>query len=579
MNHIIPSDFKSSAFNFRCITRIGEDCPSVDITKINEKTIIYLVKPEKEILNSVITIHLQLKSLQNIFQETIVFIPGETYEILEYMEFNNIIKDIAVESLNFDLIPIDNDLVSLERDCSIKDIFINQDITILNDLAYALIKLETCFGIIKHKYIKGDNAKAFCDILSEKEKEVNLKNENEILGMIVLDRSVDFMTTMTTNYTCEGLIDESIGINLGKIKIKESILKENLDKKASESTKLVTYYLTSKSNPLYCIFRCMHYLDALKYICSLREFYHNLLINKNKDKNMTTSQLRELTEDMNYFMKHVKNDLLMNEGIINFIIQPLQDKNYTKYIQNEQLMLAGDLPSNLNNLYEEHLSEQRELLSLIKLIVIESLTQGGLKDYQKLKREILNIYGYQNIFLFKDLESLGWLKEKQLFQNLKRNLTEITFSSAMEKLELINLNYNPMNITDCSYVLGGFCPLSLKLIQRAIEGKWNKIHDTIKKMPGYLSYPQDESEISNPQKDKNIILIVFIGGVTYTEIEGIRFLNRKYNEEYETKKRAKRTQFVIVTTDIINSKKLLSKLGKNVNSTFTMKQYYEQIKK
>ena len=51
--------------------------------------------------------------------------------------------------------------------------------------------------------------------MEEKEKENNVKeNEDEILGMIVLDRSVDFITLMTTNYTCEGLIDENVGINL-----------------------------------------------------------------------------------------------------------------------------------------------------------------------------------------------------------------------------------------------------------------------------------------------------------------------------------------------------------------------------
>ena len=37
-------------------------------------------------------------------------------------------------------------------------------------------------------------------------------------------------------------------------------------------------------------------------------------------------------------------------------------------------------------------------------MILESLTQNGVKDYQRLKREIMNIYGYQKIFLFRDLE-------------------------------------------------------------------------------------------------------------------------------------------------------------------------------
>jgi hypothetical protein len=141
------------------------------------------------------------------------------------------------------------------------------------------------------------------------------------------------------------------------------------------------------------------------------------------------------------------------------------------------------------------------------------------------------------------------------------------------------MNNDPLKINDCSYVLGGYCPLGLRIIETAIEGKWNKIIDTLKKMPGATNYPSDESVISNPENDRNIIFIVFVGGVTYTEIEGIRFLNRKFNEEYKNKKRKKSTQFIILTTGILNSKKIFGNLGKDIHSTLTMKKFYEENQK
>ena len=98
------------------------------------------------------------------------------------------------------------------------------------------------------------------------------------MGMIVLDRSVDFITLMTTNYTCEGLLDDSLGIHLGRIKIKEKVIKENLTKEPVTSEKLISYGLTTKNNPFYCSFRCMHYIDALNYINALRDYYQNLAI-------------------------------------------------------------------------------------------------------------------------------------------------------------------------------------------------------------------------------------------------------------------------------------------------------------
>ena len=549
------------------------------LTNVKEETVIFIIKPEKNIFNVIIQMHWILKSQRQNLIKNLIFIPGENHDIIEYMIDNNVFNEFNIETLNFDLIPVDIDLLSLERDNCIKEIYIENNYTSISDLACALVKLETCFGKVQHRYVKGDLAQTFCTTVEEKEKENNLKTTDEILGMIVLDRSIDFITLMTTNYTCEGLIDEKIGINLGRIKIKECILKENLTKNKIESEKLILYGLTTINNPFYCSFRCMHYLDALKYINTIKEYYTNVAqASKESNKKLSIDKLKELTQELNYYMTSIKDNLIMNENIINYIVQPLRDPNYIKYIEKEQLMLAGDLPSNLYSFYEEHLCEQRDLKSLIKLMILESLTQNGVKDYQKLKREILNIYGYQNIFLFRDLENLGWLKEKELLKNLKK-LIDITYSQINEKLQLVKLSDDFTKIEDCSYVLGGYCPLSLKLIETAVEGRWSKIIDTVKKMPGITNYPSDESVISNPNKDKNIIFIVFVGGVTYTEIEGIRYLNRKFSEEYKNKKRKKRTQFIILTTGILNVKKIFGNLGKDIHSSLTMKQFYEQNQK
>ena len=581
LNHLLtPSDFNSKHFDSSNIFVMDENQKDFGmIDKITDEVIIFIVKPEKNIFNVIITMSLMLKAVRANLTKYLIFIPGENHDIIEYMIANNLINEFIIETLNFDLIPIDIDLLSLERDNCIREIYIDNNYISISDLACALVKLETCFGKVQHKYIKGDLAQSFCSIVEEKEIENNLKTNEEILGMVVLDRSVDFISLMTTNYTIEGLLDDAIGINLGRIKIQENILKENLTKNPIESKKLIPYGLTTKNNPLYCSFRCMHYIDARNYINTIREYYQKMADDcKDKNKKLSFGKLKDLTEELNYYMSSIKDNLIMNENIINYIVKPIKDPNYLKYIEKEQLMLAGDLPNNLYNLYDEHLCEQRDLISLIKLMILESLTQNGVKDYQKLKREILNIYGYQNIFLFRDLENLGWLKEKEILKNLRKVL-DISYSKINENLQLIKINSNPTVIEDCSYLMGGFCPLSLRLIETAIDGKWSKIIDTLKKTPGAVNYPTDESVFSNPTKDKNIIFIVFVGGVTYTEIEGIRFLNRKYEEEYNNKKRKKRIHLIILTTGILNSKKIFGNLGKDIHSSLNMKQFYEQNQK
>ena len=573
LNHLLTlKDFQSKNIDKTKITKISLKEKGLDkIKQINEDVIIFIIRPDKEIFNVVVEIHLMLKAIRPNVTENIIFIPRENYDIIEYMSTNNMIADFHIENFTIDLIPIDTDLFSLEKENTIKEIFIDNNLSSLSDLANAVVKLETCFGKIQYKYIKGDLAQTFCELVAEKEKENNLHGiEEEILGMIVLDRSADFITLMTTNYTCEGLIDENIGINLGKIKVKESMIMEGLAPKTSkipnakppDDKKMVTFGLTTDINPFFCKFRCMHYNDALKFLKYTREYYQNMFKNKNSS-NLSMSELKNVTEELHKYMNNVKQDLIKNENLINFVIGPLLDKEHMRFIQKEQILLSGDAPQDLHNYYDEILCEQKDLISLIKLMIIESLTQNGVQGYQKLKREILNIYGFQKIFLFRDLEMLGWLKEKQIIKNIK-NITNLTYANIYEKMNLFNENNRPMEIKDCSYVLSGYCPLGLKIIESAIYGRWSTIIDTLKKIPGATSYPSDETVISRPKKDKNIMFIIFIGGVTYTEIEAIRFLNRKFNED-NLKGKNKKIQFIILTTGILNSKKIIENLGKDIN--------------
>ena len=120
--------------------------------------------------------------------------------------------------------------------------------------------------------------------------------------------------------------------------------------------------------------------------------------------------------------------------------------------------------------YEDYISDKRDINKILKLMVIESLTQGGIQNYNSIKRDILNIYGYQNIFLFRDLEHLGWLKEKAYI----KNLMEISYEQICTKLDLVKSDYKE-TVDDCSFVMSGFCPIGLKLIEKAVEGKWNKL--------------------------------------------------------------------------------------------------------
>ena len=72
-------------------------------------------------------------------------------------------------------------------------------------------------------------------------------------------------------------------------------------------------------------------------------------------------------------------------------------------------------------------------------------------------------------------------------------------------------------------------------------------------------------------REKSIIIRII-------RIAAIRVLNRLFNEEH-LKGRKKKIQFIILTTSILNSKKILENLGKEVKSILNMKMFNDEMAK
>ena len=536
---------------------------------------IIICQPSHEIVDKAVEFSLILNKTDFYF----IFIPEENYEIINFLTGPGLRNRFTVNSFNLDLIPIDNDLVSMEREGSFRQIYLDNDITPIADFVDSFIKLELCFGKIKHKYIKGEKAKLFCDLLTKKQIETNIKTTDEILGMIVLDRKIDFLTPMTTNYTYEGLFDEHFGIKFGNIYAEKSLIKVNFSQ--SEANQKGLYSLTSESNLFHSKIRCMNYLDANKFISELEGYY----IERAKKKE-NTKDLKVLEEDIqsfNDFLTFYKNPIIINKRIISlFINENLKEENMAYRIK-ESIFLSGAFPNNLKLFYDDYIADKKDLYKLLNLFIIETLTQGGVKDYNSLKRDILNVYGYQYIFLFRDLEAIGLLKEKEVLKNF---LMEKSYQQIIKKLNLISAetDYIKSKVKDCSYIYQGYCPIILRLIELAVGGKWNKFKDIISKLPGDTFYPEDETEISKPKSEEQkvqTIFVVFVGGVSYNEIEGIRFINRylKLLHDKNKDKSIGRIQLIIVTNEILNRKKIFNSLGMKFEQSYSFKKLKNDIDK
>ena len=543
--------------------------------KLEEQMLIFVIEPTNDNINNLIFINSMMNIPMKTIDINIIFIPEETTKIIEYMIEMNHLNAFGIFNFSIDIMPIDYDLFSLDNDESFREIYIDKNNSSIEKLADIMLKFEVAFGKVKHKYIKGNNAKLFCDLLLNKEEEHNIKSTDEIFGMIVFDRSVDFITPFISNLTFEGLVDEYFGINKGYIKVKRKSFKANFsneDKKIRPEADM-SYPLISDMNKFYCNLRCFHYLTVTKYLMSISEHIKYLRDNKNNLK--STSEINAALVDLN---KLIDSNSFLNDNMemINQIFKIINDEDYqTK----EFSILKGTSQTNSETFYDDYIIDKKDMHKILNLMILESLTGSGISNYEKFKKDILAVYGYQNLFLFRNLEKLEWLKEKDKL-SLKK-LFKSNYEQINEKLHLYNEDFVLGQTDDLSYVHQGYCPISLRLIEKVGEGGWSEIKDVFQLIPGVTHYPSNEYEISKPREDLNTIFLVFLGGVTYTEIEGVRYLNRKYKQIYDNSSEENKTrkQFIIITTQILSSKKLLSSLGKDFGSVYTIKKFYNDINK
>ena len=543
--------------------------------KLEEQMLIFVIEPTNDNINNLIFINSMMNIPMKTIDINIIFIPEETTKIIEYMIEMNHLNAFGIFNFSIDIMPIDYDLFSLDNDESFREIYIDKNNSSIEKLADIMLKFEVAFGKVKHKYIKGNNAKLFCDLLLNKEEEHNIKSTDEIFGMIVFDRSVDFITPFISNLTFEGLVDEYYGINKGYIKVKRKSFKANFsneDKKIRPEADM-SYPLISDMNKFYCNLRCFHYLTVTKYLMSISEHIKYLRDNKNNLK--STSEINAALVDLN---KLIDSNSFLNDNMemINQIFKIINDEDYqTK----EFSILKGTSQTNSETFYDDYIIDKKDMHKILNLMILESLTGSGISNYEKFKKDILAVYGYQNLFLFRNLEKLEWLKEKDKL-SLKK-LFKSNYEQINEKLHLYNEDFVLGQTDDLSYVHQGYCPISLRLIEKVGEGGWSEIKDVFQLIPGVTHYPSNEYEISKPREDLNTIFLVFLGGVTYTEIEGVRYLNRKYKQIYDNSSEENKTrkQFIIITTQILSSKKLLSSLGKDFGSVYTIKKFYNDINK
>ena len=532
-------------------------------------TIVFVIEPKKETVDRVMNFYYKLITCVKNF--AFLFMPEISYEIKNFLK--NYQFDIRIFSFSNEAYPIDKDLITLHLPNCFRELYVENDTNCLSTMARVLAKLEMLFGIIKYKFVKGDNSRKVKELL-ENEEQINSINDKtqsgEIFSCIIMERSCDPIAPFCSQYTYEGYIDEFFGIhwgiNSGHLYVPSSLVpsdRKSAQKSSSTSKKSdMGKFEISLDNEFYEQSRCMPVFPlAINFIRMMKENYDKKAANAKKGK-----ELDVINKNLEEFANAKKKEnpfILAHFPLITHIAELRHNDHITQETMKfEQLLLIGENIENLHEFYVNQIAKKADLVTVLRLMCIESLTKGGIRNYTALKKDIILTYGFQYIFLFNNLEKAGLLKEEKGKGNPVMNLN---YPNIYNKMELLNTEFD---YSDCSYLGVGYNYIGVKMIESAVDGNWKKIEDGLDKIPGYQEFPRSPDEVKNNKKEKNIIFAVFIGGVTYAEIEGIRFLN----------KQRKDTKIIIVTTNIIGYKNLIKSFDTGeTNATFSFRNCYKEI--
>ena len=497
--------------------------------------IIYIIPPE---LNYLKTIENHLSKTKNKMKKQfhIIFIPQITNECLSFINSSTFKLYVKFDNLNIDMYYLDRDLLSLEDHFAFYNLYVKDDLNILSILSKCIIKYEAIFGKIKYKYYKGSSAKKLNQLILNEEEALSLENNNnlETLGCIILDRNVDMITPFCSNFIYEGLIDEYFGINFNSIKISSKILEKEKD----ETLKIDL----SENDKFYTKIKDYNFAKIRTFLPNrLKE--HSKILEEGKKKMEDMKKIQENLEKVK-IIKDERNSLTTNINLADYIAQKQKEPSAKNYLVMEQSILAGDLSYEKFEFIDNELTKKSEEYNLLKIICLISSLKNGIKNkiYEQIKREFLQIYGFQELFLWNNLEKVNALKSQD---------GSSYFNDIDKKLKLIYEDVNLNEPNDISYSYSGYAPISIRLVEKAITKGWKSIEDVLYKLPGgEYYYPKDEREMIKETNDIKYFLLVFIGGITYGELSAIRYLNKKF----------KNKKFVILTTGMINYKKLFNSL-------------------
>ncbi|XP_058082258.1 vacuolar protein-sorting-associated protein 33 homolog isoform X2 [Magnolia sinica] len=483
--------------------------------------VVFLVRSQLNLIK-LISSHIQHDISKGLQREYFVyFVPRRTVVCEKIFEEEKVHHLLTIGEYPLYMIPLDEDVLSFELDLAYREFQVDGDTSSLWHVAKAIHKLEFSFGMIPNVRAKGKGSVRVAEILGrmQLEEPVNPSDMGvpEINTLILLDREVDMITPMCSQLTYEGLLDEFLRVNNGSVELDASIMGGQQDGKKIKVP-------LNSSDKLYKEIRDLNFEVVVQVLrqkaTSMKQDYTEMTTTT-----QTVSELKDFVRKLNSLPEMTRH-INLAQHLSTFTSK----SSFLGRLDIEHTIVEGQSYDICFEYIEEMIHKQEPIVGVLRLLVLLSITNSGLpkKNFDYVRREILHSYGFEHMPTLFNLEKAGLLKKQESKSNwltIKRALqlvVEDTDTAKRSVEEILKLLPGPH--------------LELK------RGGYSRVSslDTLQGTPTSLDKVADGH--------RSLVLVVFIGGVTFAEISALRFLSAQEGMAYD---------LIVGTTKMVNGHTVL----------------------
>ncbi|CAH0553557.1 unnamed protein product [Brassicogethes aeneus] len=457
-------------------------------------------------------------------------------QILHY--FEQLLEELgllhsAITLHRFQWMPLhlDTNVLTLEIPNLFNNLFVCQNLTYLPVLSRILWQIGFVVGKPTFILTLGNYSNSLLkqyDMMCEDNGETD-KFDSDFGGLVIIDRTMDYASSLLTPGTYSALLNEVYNVNVGVCENTEES-DQQYDSKCNPVTKkkIINFPLDSVQDSVYADIKNRYFTEVTTVLSNLTK---QLKSEKLSSEDMALDEIKRYVQTQLQVTKTRKKNITNHLNAAESIIQKLGHR-YENQREVEGNIIKNSNKSRNFSYLEEILVTENDPYTSLRLLCLISITQTlSDSEIQSFRRKYLQQFGYKNGYTFHNLVTCGFISEpaqstsklptkilkfpkfnsKNFYTNAK-NIKQI-----INEPEKVNLKYP----TCASYVFGGlYIPLIVQIAGMILSA--TPLDDIKLKLEplGPLTLRNDRGF---PLQSRSLLIYV-IGGVTYAEIAACNLL-------------------------------------------------------